>query len=193
MERIDVTQDLRKAYPHTDFDKDYDDWESGYSVGKYICDYLLRTCDIIMSTKHLRKVKILDFVGSSLTDDDLLWTEQNLLINLKWSPQLVQRFLVQQSCVQFRPGEFKILGSLDMVPFASDSSICHRSGGHSTIEKVFELNQPLARKIIKNKNVAVQERNILQFTANIDLFESIIWVDLVNEIWESPVIINTKL
>jgi serine/threonine protein kinase len=142
-------KDLSTACPGVDFTVPYKHTPS-FSIGDYVVKYLQKTFDIIKSSPTVGNSIIVDLVKAGFVDADLPFSEEDLVKNLKCSPQ---HFILAQSAffaVSFEPQEYKNLGPLDFVPFVADAHTNLRVGGYDMVEKVFEGNKSFARKTISD-------------------------------------------
>lgn len=146
-------KDLSAACPGVDFSILYKPYDTSFSIGDYVIEFLQKTFDIIKASPTIKNSVIVDFVKAEIVDADLPLTEEDLVKNLNCSPKSAQHFLLAQSsffAVSFEPQEYKNLGPLDFTPFVVDAHTKLRQGGYGMVEKVFEGEKPLARKSISD-------------------------------------------
>jgi hypothetical protein len=93
-----------------------------------------------------------EFVRADMTDSDLTYAENDLVVKLEMFSQVCQPFPKTQSsffAVSFEPLDCKTLGPCDSVPFVTDSQTKLRTGGYGMVEKVFKGSVAFARKTIR--------------------------------------------
>jgi hypothetical protein len=146
-------KDLSAACPGVDFSIPYKPYDTSFSIGDYVIEFLQKTFDIIKSSPSIKNSTIVNFVKAGIKDHRLPYTQAQLMENLKCSAMEADDFLLAQSAffaVSFEPQEYKNLGPLDFTPFVVDAHTNLRKGGYRMVEKVFEGNKPFARKTISD-------------------------------------------
>jgi hypothetical protein len=146
-------KDLSIACPAVDFTVPFKPSDSSYSIGDHVLEYLQKTFEIIKSSPNIENSVIVEFVKAGFTDNQLPFSKASLIEDLELSESEAQDLHLAQSsffAVSFEPGEFKNLGPFDSVPFSVDLCTSIRAGTYGMVQKVFEGDDPLAKKTISD-------------------------------------------
>jgi serine/threonine protein kinase len=145
--------DFAAACPETDFTVPCKPFTPYFSVGDYAVKHLQKIFNIIKSSPNLDNSIIVDFVTAGIKDHHLPFTSTFLTENLQCSSAVIGDVLRAQSshfAISFEPMEYKALNLLHFVPFVLDPETKLRKGSYGRVEKVFEGNEPFARKTISD-------------------------------------------
>ena len=145
--------ELSTDCPGVDFTQPYMSFDTSFSIGDYVIEYLQKTFAIVKSSSTIKNASIVNFVRADIVDSNLPYTTEFLTENLRCSNAFADRYLRAQSsffAVVFGPLEFKTLGPYDSVPFVVDPSRGLQSGGYGMVEKVLEGSNAFARKTLRD-------------------------------------------
>jgi hypothetical protein len=99
-------EDLSAACPGVDFSIPYKPYDTSYSVGDYVIEFLQKTFDIIKSSPTIKNSVIVDFVKAGFTDNRLPYSKALLKPRSRKLPPRS----VQILCRLFRTSRIQELG-----------------------------------------------------------------------------------